>query len=257
MTSATRTDTAVRSNAVRLYAAGSLKAALAEVANAYEAGRGQKIVGTFGPSGLLKDQIDDGAQADIFCSANMEHPQALHDANLSGPVVLFARNILCALVRPDLDVDSAGLLARMLDPAVKLATSTPKADPSGDYAFACFAKTDQIKPGMRKILEAKALQLTGNKASRPPPDGGNVYGWHVAQGHADIFLTYRSNALAAQKQYPGQKSVMLPEALAVGADYGLTVIKGAPAGATTFAQFIVSSTGQAILARHGFAPLSA
>jgi hypothetical protein len=41
-------------------------------------------------------------------------------AKKSGPVLLFARNRLCALVKPGLKVDSAGLLDHMLDPAIKL-----------------------------------------------------------------------------------------------------------------------------------------
>lgn len=81
-----------------------------------------------------------------------------------------------------------------------------------------------------------------------------VYGWHVAEGRADIFLTYCTNALAAQKQYPGQQMVALPDNLAVGADYGLTVINGAPPPAQAFATFIASPEGQKILVSHGFAP---
>lgn len=42
--------------------------------------------------------------------------------------------------------------------------------------------------------------------------------------------------------------------LAVGADYGLTVLRGTPPAAAQFARFIVSPDGQAILERHGFAP---
>ena len=41
-------------------------------------------------------------------SANMEHPQALAEANKSGPVVLFARNKLCALVRPGVCTENLG-----------------------------------------------------------------------------------------------------------------------------------------------------
>ena len=48
--------------------------------------------------------------------------------------------------------------------------------------------------------------------------------------------------------------VELPEALSVGADYGMTVINGAPAAAQGFAEFILSADGQKILASHGFAP---
>ena len=242
-----------RADTVHLYAAGSLKAALSEIARAYEAAGGGKVEAKFGPSGLLKDEIANGAKADVFASANMTHPQALHDAGRSGPVARFARNALCALVRPGLAVDSASLLARMLDPRVTLATSTPQADPSGDYAFAVFAKAEALRPGARQALEGKALRLTGGKDSVAPPAGCNIYGWHLAAGRADMFLTYCTNALAAQAQYPAQKCVMLAPALAVGADYGLTVMKDAPAGALAFAHTILSAPGQTILARHGFA----
>ena len=64
--------------------------------------------------------------------------------------------------------------------------------------------------------------------------------------HADIFLTYCTNALAAQKENLGQQIVNLPDNLAVGADYGLTVIIGSSPVAQQFANFIMSPEGQAI-----------
>jgi molybdate transport system substrate-binding protein len=60
-------------------------------------------------------------------------------------------------------------------------------------------------------------------------------------------------ARAAQKESPGQQIIALPDALAVGADYGLTVITGAPPSAYRFALFILSPDGQRILENHGFA----
>ncbi len=239
---------------IRLCAAGSLKAALTGVAEAFEGGCEHKVEMKCGPSGLLKDEIAGGAKADVFASANMDHPQALNAARISGPVLLFARNRLCALVRPGLNVDSASLLERMLDPAIKLATSTPQADPSGDYAFDVFRKVDAVKPGARSVLEAKALQLTGAATSAVGPAGRSVYGWHVAEGRADIFLTYCTNAQAAKKENPGQQVIALPDRLSVGADYGLTVIAHALPAAQDFAQFIMSPAGQKILVDHGFAP---
>lgn len=238
---------------IHLYAAGSLKAALTDVAKAYEAKTGNKVEGKFGPSGLLKNEIANGAKAELFASANMEHPQALHDAGKSRAALMFARNKLCALVRPDLKVESADLLSAMLDPKVKLGTSTPKADPSGDYAFEVFQKSEAVKPGARRILETKALRLTGAKDSVAPPPGKLVYGWHVAEGHADIFLTYCTNAYAARKEYPDQRVIALPDTLAVGADYGLTVMNGAPDSAQAFADFVLSPEGQTILVKYGFA----
>jgi molybdate transport system substrate-binding protein len=184
----------------------------------------------------------------------MEHPQALHDEKKSGPVLRFARNKLCALVKPGLAVDGTTLLERMLDKDVKVGTSTPKADPSGDYAFEVFRRAEAIRPDAQTELEKKALQLTGSASSMPAPAGRTVYGWHVSEGRADIFLTYCTNALAAQKENPDQQIVALPDNLAVGADYGLTVMNGAPPAAQRLADFIVSPEGQKILAKHGFTP---
>jgi ABC-type molybdate transport system substrate-binding protein len=43
---------------------------------------------------------------------------------------------------------------------VRVGTSTPVADPSGDYAFALFRRAEELAPGARAKLESKALQLT-------------------------------------------------------------------------------------------------
>lgn len=237
-----------------LYAAGSLKAALTDVGKAYEASTGSKVEAKYRPSGILKNEISGDAKADVFASGNMGHSQALHDEKKSGPVLRFARNTLCALVKPGLAVSGATLLERMLDKNVKLGTSTPKADPSGDYAFEVLRRAEAIKPGAQTELEKKALQFTGGASSMPAPAGRTVYGWHVSEGRADIFLTYCTNALAAQKANPDQRIVTLLDNLVVGADYGLTVMNEVPSAAQRLADFIVSPEGQKILAKHGFAP---
>ena len=244
---------AMAEDTVLLHAAGSLRAALTDVARAFEATGPGKVQAKFGASGLLKDEIAAGAKAEVFASANMEHPLALSAAKRSGPVALFARNRLCALVRPGLEVTPVALLDRMLDPQIKLGTSTPKADPSGDYAWEVFRKAEKLKPGAAAILEKKALQLTGGPSSPPAPQGRSVYGDFIAQGAADVFLTYCTNALAAQRENPTQQVVQLPDTLVVGADYGLTVMNGATAPAYQFALFILSAEGQRMLAKHGFA----
>jgi molybdate transport system substrate-binding protein len=240
------------SDAVLLHAAGSLRGALTEMAQAFEVRTKLKVHAKFGASGLLKDEVVAGAKAEVFASANMQHPEALSAAGRSGPVVRFARNQLCALVRPGLSVSSETLLDRMLDLQVKLATSTPKADPSGDYAWEVFRKAEAIRRGSFAALENKALQLTGGPASPQPPPGKSLYGTLVAQGAADIFLTYCTNAQAARQEHPEQSMVTLPQGLAVGADYGMTVMMTASSGAFRLAMFVLSADGQRILARHGF-----
>ena len=157
---------AFASDLVLLHAAGSLRGALTEVAQAFEKSSPLKVQAKFGASGLLRDDIAAGAKAEVFASANMEHPQALANAKRSGPVVLFARNRLCALVRPGLAVTRETLLDRMLDPQIKLGTSTPKADPSGDYAFEAFSKAEAVRPNARTI--SRARRCNSRAAPRAP-----------------------------------------------------------------------------------------
>ena len=235
---------------VRLFAAGSLRAVMTELMQA----SGVPSQGTFGPSGLLRERIEKGEGADVFASADMGHPQKLAADGRAGPVTLFTRNRLCALASPKAGVTSGNLLQKMLDPGVKLATSTPKADPSGDYAWLLFDKAERLQAGATAALQAKALQLSGGPASVPPPAGRNVYGYLVEKGDADLYLAYCTAALEAKAQVPALQIVQVPEALAVGADYGLTVVKGARPGSEKFAAYVLSAPGQAILSKHGFSP---
>ncbi|MBL8670929.1 MAG: molybdate ABC transporter substrate-binding protein [Alphaproteobacteria bacterium] len=237
---------------VRLYAAGSLKAALGEVAASFAAKAGTPVAETYGASGLLRERIEKGEPAEIFASANMEHPAAVARAR-GRTVAPFATNVLCALARPEVAATPQTLLDRMLDPMVKLGISTPKADPSGDYAWEAFARAEALRPGARAALERKALQLTGGPTSPQPPKDRSVYGLVFEQRQADLFLTYRTNAVVAAREVPGLSVVDLPPALAVGATYGLTVLSDRPQ-AQALAAFIRSGDGQAILARHGFGP---
>ena len=239
---------------VRLHAAGSLRAALTEVARDFTAASGVRVDLVFGASGLLRERLERGEPGDVFASANMDHPEALARAGKAGPVVLFARNRLCALARPEVGVTEDTLLDRMLDPAVTLGTSTPRADPSGDYAWEVFRRAEALRPGSQARLEAKARQLVGGPTSSPPPADRSVYVQLLVAGQADVFLTYCTNAAQAVRELPSLRVVPLPAPLAVGADYGLTVLKGGHAErAGRLVSFILSPEGQAILTRHGFA----
>lgn len=242
--------------ALEVFAAGSLRAALTDIAEAFEATAGGTPVRlTFGASGLLKDRLAGGERADVFASANMAHPQALHASGRGGPVQRFAQNRLCVLASRSLPVTTDNVVDRMLDPASKLGTSTPKADPAGDYAWLMFERVEQSgRAGAFAALSGKALQLTGGPQSPPPPVGQNVYGVLVAQGQADLFVTYCNTAAAAVAEQPQLKSVALPAAVNVSASYGLSVLTGAAPAANRFVEFVLGPIGQGILARRGFAP---
>lgn len=238
---------------VKLHAAGSLKAALTEVSKAFEATGAGTVEASFCPSGLLREKIEGGEPAHIFASADTGHPKTLEDAGrTASPVQIFARNKLCALTRPELDTTSRALLDVMADPKVRLGISTPKADPSGDYALALFAKAGGQKPGLKEALEAKALQLTGGPTSPKPPAGRSAYAWVMTENQADLFLTYCTNAVAAKSEVRTLVIVQVPADLNVSADYGLVVMKDAPPAANAFAGYIRGKDGQAILAKHGF-----
>src|SRR5580698_1585370 len=140
-----------------IYAAGSLTAAFTDMVRAFPVPPDTIAPPVFGPSGVLRERIEHGEAADILASADMAQARKL--ATAGQPVIMFTRNRLCALGRPGLTTEN--LLDRMLDPAVRLGTSTPGADPGGDYAWAVFARAEAIHPGAQAALQAKALKLVG------------------------------------------------------------------------------------------------
>ena len=243
---------AVNAAPVEFRAAGSLKTAMLEVITTYQAQYDGEVDAEFAPSGLLRKRIEQGEQVDLYASANMKHPTALNKAAKAGAVVRFAGNKLFAIAQNDVVVDSDSLLTKMLSKDIRVGTSTPKADPAGDYAWKLFERAEAVTSGSEKQLKGKALQLTGGENSAKAPEGRNPYGWVMGNKKADIFLTYCTNAVLAQKDVPDLKIIAVPDALSVGAQYGLTLIKDANPEAAGLALYILSQEGQAILAKYGF-----
>lgn len=239
-------------SALQVYAAGSLRGALTEIAKDFEVRTGQRVELTFGASGLLRERIEKGEDAQVFASADTEHPLRLaRQGGWQAPTV-FVRNTLCALTSEKISATPDTLLATLLMPAVRVGTSTPKSDPSGDYTWALFEKANALQPGAYATLNAKALKLAGAVDSPKPPNGRGTYAWIMDTGQADVFLSYCTNALAAQTEVPRLKLVPFPAALSVGAAYGVTVRQGASATATAFAAALVAPGGQAVFSRMGF-----
>ena len=241
---------------VTVYAAGSLRAALTRIGADFEASPGgQKVAFVFGASGLLRDRLLGGERADVFASANMDHPLALAAAGRAQPVQAFTRNALCALAAPGFALNGRTLAQRLLDADIKVGTSTPKADPSGDYAFEMFDRIEAsgaAPVGAAAQLKAKALQLTGGPTSPPPPADRNVYGALVGSGQADMFITYCTNAVLAQQEVPALQVLPVPEAINVSARYGLAVMRDASPGAQRFVDFVLGPAGQQRLRAAGF-----
>lgn len=242
--------------AVAVHAAGSLRGAFNAVGAAFVAAHpGHAVRLDFGPSGLLKDRLLAAPGGGVFASANLEHPQALARVGRGGPVRQFARNVLCALVAPGVDVTTATLVKRMLDPALRLGTSTPKSDPAGDDAWQLFDRVERSGvDGARAWLEAKAVQIVGGSMA-PPPESrlGSAYARLLGSGQADIVLTYRTNATQAVRENPALRVVEVPHAIEVGAHYGVTLLAGSDASAREFVDFLLGERAQALLGEQGFA----
>lgn len=249
---ASHPEVPVSADPIAVVAAGSLREVLTEIARDHEARTGQKLALSFAASGLLRERIEKGEAAQVFASADMGHPQKLADAGGWSAPKVFVRNQLCALTQAQVEATPDRLLDLLLDPAVRVGTSTPRADPSGDYAWALFRKADAVRPGAYVTLDRKALQLTGGPTSPKAPAGRGTYAWVMDQGQADVFLTYCTNAVAAQREVPRLKIVAVPAALQVGADYGLSVRRGAHPAAQAFADALLAPAAQAVFARHGF-----
>jgi hypothetical protein len=170
------------------------------------------------PSGLMRQKIENGAAVDVFASADMEQPRQLAAGHPERMVILFARNSLCAVARPNLALNEDNFLDRLLDPAVRIATSTPGSDPLGTYSWEVFARADALKPGARATLEAKAKKLVGGGEKTPPLVAGKgaVEGIFFSD-QADVMLIYCSAVPALQSAIPSLTSTKLPATLTVHA----------------------------------------
>lgn len=197
-------------------------------------------------------RIEKGEPAQVFASADVDHPQRLAQAGGWDAPRVFARNLMCALAAPAVNATPDTLLDTLLQPAVRVGTSTPKADPSGDYAWALFRRADALRPGAFAALDAKALKLTGGADSAHPPAGRSTYAWNMEEGRADVFLVYCTNAAQAQREVPRLKVIAVPAGLQVAASYGLTVRKGTSPAATQLADYLLGPAAQAVLRRYGF-----
>src|SRR6202161_2191147 len=245
-----------RADTLKVMGAGSLRAAMTDLLQHFPKQSDEVDTPEFGASGLMRQKIEGGAHVDVFASADLEQPHKLAAGNPERLVILFARNTLCALARPELGLTEANFLDRLLDPAVRIATSTPGLDPLGTYSWEVFARADALKPGTRATLEAKAKKLVDGGEKKPPlvPGKGAVEGIFFSD-QADVMLIYCSAVPALQSAIPSLTSTKLPATLTVEPAYGMVILGSKPV-ALRFVAFVMSEEGQATLRSHGFEPVA-
>jgi len=241
---------------ISIYAAGSLRNALPALVEAFKTVAGDDIVVRHGPAGLLRARIEAGDRPDVFLSANVAHPLRLVEIGLAPPPVVFARNILAAIVRKDAGIGTENLIDRLLAPDVTIATSTPLNDPSGDYAWELFRKVDAIRPGAFEILETKAQKLVGGTEHANPPGNYDVIAEALKAGTATLFLGYRTGLGPLAAKLAAVEVVTIPPEVNVIPQYGMAVLNDCSRAGMAFALFILSATGQKLLADFGFRPVA-
>ncbi|HEX3860946.1 MAG TPA: extracellular solute-binding protein [Stellaceae bacterium] len=247
--------TAARADGPHVLAAGSLREVIGAIGDHYAKETGVKITGDFGPSGLLRERIEKGEKTDLFASADMGHPLKLLADGRASRVAMFTRNLLCGVALPKTGLTTANFIDRLLDPKIKLGTSTPKADPSGDYTWAIFHRIDAVHPGAFATLDHKAQKIFGGPANNAPVNGKDPAAAALESGQADIVIGYCSGRKRLQALLADVQFVEVPREVAAGPEYGLAVLKDSDPHTPDLALFMLSPEGQQIFARYGFAPV--
>lgn len=237
---------------LRVFAAGSLTAALTMIVQVFHQTEGITIQLETGPSGVLRERIESGAKADLFLSANLDHPDNLVAAGSAVQVIPFARNECCLYGHFEPAKDLQGLIDLMLAPRLRLGTSTPGDDPGGDYAFEVFKRVETQRPGAYRQLSAKAFQLVGGRSSKPAPAGKHAVQNLFEQGLIDLFLGYYTSALIVKSRLDGISIQKFPEAIRVETVCGLARLASAEPAADRLVDLLLSQTGAAIFRQHGF-----
>ncbi len=240
---------------LEIYAAGSLRGVVSELAN--EAGPllHVEVKPTFGGSGSLRERIEKGAAADLFMSADVGSPSKLEAGGRTVvPAIAFARNRMCFVSRRSAGITPTNLIDRLLAKDLRLKTSTPIADPSGDYAWTILDHIDAERPGAGAVLKQKARASMDLKA-RPTAPNQSAAAALFLSNQIDVSITYCSGAPALLKEVPALKSFVVPPRLDPHPLYGIAVLSAKPE-VLRLALYLLSEKGQAIIAREGLVPLT-
>lgn len=231
---------------LNVFAAASLTDAFTEIAAAFEAVYpGAHVQFSFGASSTLATQIEEGAPADVFASANLTQMQRLRDGgHISNLPRTFARNRLVVITPAD---NPAGVetLADLAQPGLLLVLAAPDV-PVRDYTdtmLELMAADAEYGPDYRDAVMANLASEEDNvrqvaaKVALGEADAGVVYSSDVTPDIADDVLIFD-----------------IPDAFNTLAEYPIARVTGSadPWLGWRFIRFVMSAEGQAILAKWGF-----
>ncbi len=165
----------------------------------------------------------------------------------------FAGNQLMLTARRSPDNDGLDWLALLSTPRLRLATSTPGCDPSGDYTGSC---SPELRHAIRlgNAMAGRAQQLVGGRDSLSVPPGEIAGAWLIRQNLADLFIGYAhyGPALATCDVL---RTLTIPAPWNIRCDYQLARLRADPAALALY-RFILGDVGQGYLRQAGFMPFS-
>lgn len=230
-----------------IYGASSLKAALAKAQTAFQtANPGVTITVSTDSSTTLETQIEQGAPADVFLSADTTNPAKLVAKGLASDPVKFAGNLLTVIV-PTANPAGIQTPADLAKPAVKVIAAEDSV-PITKYATLLVANLAK-EPGYPDNFVAK---YNANVVSKEANVAAVVT--KVGLGEGDAAICYVTDA----KTSTSVTSIPVPADANVPATYAAVVVKASrnlPA-ANAFLTWFAGPDGQAILASFGFLPPS-
>ena len=229
-----------------VFAAASLTGSFKEIGKDFEAANpGVTVTFNFAGSQVLVTQIEQGAPADVFASADHKNMDALVTANLvASGYKDFATNLLTVILPPS-NPANVQTLQDLAKPGLKLVLEDPSV-PAGNY-------TRQILTNMSKDPTYGtdfSTKVLANVVSNET-DVKQVVA-KVDQGEADAGIVYVTDALAA----PDFKSISIPANYNVIAHYPVAALEKAPNSdlASAFIACVLSADGQAVMKKWGFSP---
>jgi molybdate transport system substrate-binding protein len=231
-----------------VYAAASLTDAFRELAQALERRQpGLTVRFNFAGSQQLASQLEQGARADVFASADQRWMDYARDRGLvqaESPV--FARNRLVVIVPRS----NPGRIKRLEDlarPGTKLVVAAA-AVPAGRYTREALRKL-AAAPGFPAEYDRRALANVVSEEENVKSVAAKVQ-----LGEADAGLVYRSDVTPAVSE---QVRVFdIPDRFNVIASYPIALLASSRNGGTArrFLELVLSDEGQGVLQRHGLMP---
>ena len=234
-----------RAEPLTVFAASSLTDAFSEIGTKFgDTHPGVKVIFNFAGSQQLRQQLEQGARADVFASANNKEMDAAIKSGLiiSGTPQVFVRNRLAVIVPKDNpgNVQSLPDLAR---PGLKIVLAASNV-PVGGYALAALDKMNQ------QFGATFSSTVLSNVVSFE--DNVRQIVAKIQLGEADAGIVYTSDVTPAAAEKV--TTIDIPDPFNVIASYPIASLTSAPQPdlAADFITYVMSPDGQSILKKWGF-----